>query len=266
MEGEDCFNSFASKLTSMPHVAENILRRLDAPDVANCLKVCRGFRRLISSALQWNRQLQADLDFKASRFAVTSLTLAAEHRVHVEREDAEQTWPRLLHAAGIDGSLWIWGFKPAPPKRPEHHFSLSTTDTESDSTSTQAVYDLQSGAKLSNMLMPKASMDKVGLRILPGKVIMRQETDKVILLAKENESCKMTSSVDCIFPEGMRFPSGVHLEEDSIYKCLEKEDDPELPWELRFWKFGPDGRLEEDGPVIRLEWRPRKIKRKVTQY
>ncbi len=64
-----------SRLATRPHIAEKIVKHLGPDDIDNCLETSKDFKLLMTRALKWNKELQADYEEAASRLAVTSGTL-----------------------------------------------------------------------------------------------------------------------------------------------------------------------------------------------
>ncbi len=105
MEERNCFHDFVSALCCRPHVAENILVRLDVIDIVNCLRTCKGFRRLLSSTLGQSKRLR---DLVDGRVSVTCGTVDSRHYRPLLLP-SDMKYPSLYEdiSFGFGGCLWL---------------------------------------------------------------------------------------------------------------------------------------------------------------
>ncbi len=111
MEGKGNLSDFVSLVTGRPHIALNIIRRLNVVDIVNCVKTSKGFRQLVFLALKWSQHFQIEVDKAASRLAITSGILDCEQHgpLQLPVEDYREgtfSWSRF--SFGLDGSLWLF--------------------------------------------------------------------------------------------------------------------------------------------------------------
>ncbi len=105
---EDFFTPFASRVSTMPHIAANVVTYLDIFDVSNCLRTCKVLRSFIANALGDSRHLCKRMDEAVAKEAclrgkwtntkVASLSLIRDIPVKVMFR---------VNVFGLDEHIWI---------------------------------------------------------------------------------------------------------------------------------------------------------------
>ncbi len=174
---------FLSKLASRPHVAENIIRRLNLCDVANCLKLSKPFRQFIIDALLQCPHLKDELEKDASKHALTDEELDAKECGPLDEDHWKHRSFDKKSGFGLDGSLWI-----CRPSLPVGHQSYVPFSSRLPQDHILCVYDMPSNKKvLLKKRIQYISGSRPRVRIMPDRKILLQDSYAIWLLEKKKD-------------------------------------------------------------------------------
>ncbi len=176
MEDQRCFQKFVLMVSSRAHIAENIVKWLDASDIVNCLRTSHDFRTLLFSALRWSQQLKNDVDRAATKLALTlgapNTKLYGPLNLDLNKRRPSCRHPRDMFGFGLDGTFWL--------------FRTLLFDNNCLYKSILNIYDLNRNTKVKTVSLKyeNTSFDRPKVKILPDKKLLLQDEDRTLMFSK----------------------------------------------------------------------------------
>ncbi len=167
-------------VSSRAHIAENIVKSLDASDIVNCLRTSHDFRTLVISAFRWSQQLKNDVDKNATKLALTLGTLNTKQCGPLKLDiPKRRQFPhsRDTFCFGLDGTFWQFNFWP------------DDFDSNCLYKSALNIYDLDSNTKVKTVLLKyeKNGLARPKVKILSGKKLLLQDRDRTLMFSKVHD-------------------------------------------------------------------------------
>ncbi len=215
MEEKDCLQNFVKRVITRPHIAENIIKRLDITDVARCLTTSKDFRHFIVSALAENPKLHYELDLRLSMLIVTSGRLDITQYGPIKAAPSRNSTQEVEESFGfaLDGSLWLSTHRPVSDQLVDHGDHVSGEWDEH----VFSIYDLQRSINVTK-IMAKYHGRRPKIRLLPFNKVMMKDRKGLRVFSKSPDGKAFDLLSSCAANGPIQIESKHFTGNDSIYK------------------------------------------------